>query len=59
MGQLSCYSGKEVTWDEVSRSSFFFPPRPEDCTWEMEPPVKPDEKGVYSVAATPGVTKNV
>jgi predicted dehydrogenase len=57
MGQLSCYSGQEVTWDEVSRSEFFFPPRPEACTWAMEPPTKPDTQGVYPVCAVPGTTK--
>jgi predicted dehydrogenase len=57
MGQLSCYSGKEVTWDEVSRSSFFFPPRPEACTWEMDPPTRPDAHGEYPVCAVPGTTR--
>jgi predicted dehydrogenase len=57
MGQLSCYSGQEVTWDEVSRSNFFFPPKPEACTWTMEPPTAPDAKGVYPVCAVPGTTK--
>jgi predicted dehydrogenase len=59
MGQLSCYSGQEATWDEVSRSEFFFPPRPEACTWAMEPPTKPDAQGVYPVCAVPGTTKIV
>lgn len=59
MGQLSCYSGQEVTWEEVNRSRFFYPPRPEACTWSMEPPTKPDAKGVYPVCAVPGTTKNV
>ena len=59
MGQLSCYSGQEVTWDDVSRSEYFFAPRPEACTWTMEPPTKPDAKGEYPVCAVPGTTKNV
>jgi hypothetical protein len=59
MGQLSCYSGKQVGWDEVNESDFYFAPRPEDCTWEMDPPTAPDEKGRYPVYATPGVTKTV
>ena len=58
MGQLSCYSGKEITWDQAMKSDFFFPPKPQDCTAEMEPPVKPDEKGIYPVAI-PGKTKTV
>jgi myo-inositol 2-dehydrogenase/D-chiro-inositol 1-dehydrogenase len=59
MGQLSCYSGQEVTWDEVSKSDYFFAPRPEACTWEMEPPTKPDAHGVYPVCCVPGTTKNI
>lgn len=59
MGQLSCYSGNEVTWDQVSTSDYFIAPKPEDCTWDMEPPTKPDANGVYPVCATPGVTTNI
>ncbi len=59
MGQLSCYSGKEVTWDQVTRSDYYIPPKPEECTWDMEPPTAADENGVYPVCATPGVTTNI
>ncbi len=59
MGQMSCYSGREVTWEQVKQSDYCLGPKPEDCTWDMEPPTKPDENGVYPVCATPGVTKNV
>jgi hypothetical protein len=59
MGQLSCYSGKEVRWETVSQSDFCFEPRPEDCTWEMQPPTAPGEKGIYPVCASPGITTNV
>ena len=31
MGQLSSYTGKAVSWDQVSTSDFHYPPRPEDC----------------------------
>ncbi len=58
MGQMSCYSGKEVTWDQITKSNYNLGPKPEECTWDMEPPVKPDEKGIYPVYI-PGVTKNV
>jgi predicted dehydrogenase len=58
MGQLSCYSGKEITWDAVTRSDFYFEPRPEACTWDMQPPVTPDADGIYPVAV-PGKTKTV
>ncbi|MFO7907610.1 MAG: Gfo/Idh/MocA family oxidoreductase [Pirellulaceae bacterium] len=59
MGQLSCYSGQRVSWDQVVDSDYFLAPKPEDCTWDMEPPTRPDENGVYPVCATPGETKNV
>ncbi len=59
MGQLSCYSGQEITWDRINKSTYSLGPKPEDCTWEMEPPTKADEKGEYPVCATPGVTRNV
>jgi myo-inositol 2-dehydrogenase/D-chiro-inositol 1-dehydrogenase len=55
MGQITCYTGKEVTWEQVSNSDFYYPPRPEECTMEMEPPVKPDGDGIYPVFI-PGVT---
>jgi predicted dehydrogenase len=58
MGQLTCYSGKEVTWEQVAKSDYYFPPKPEDCRMDMDPPVKPDEKGNYPVPV-PGFTKNV
>jgi myo-inositol 2-dehydrogenase/D-chiro-inositol 1-dehydrogenase len=59
MGQMSCYSGKEVTWEQASKSDYCLGPKPEDCTWDMEPPTKPDAQGVYPVCATPGITKNL
>ena len=59
MGQMSCYSGKEVTWDQVCKSDYFIPPKPEACTWDMEAPTKADANGVYPVCFTPGVSQNV
>ncbi len=59
MGQMSCYSGKQVSWDQISDSDYGLPPKPEDCTWEMEPPTKPDAAGVYPVCFTPGMSENV
>jgi len=56
MGQISCYTGKEVTWEEINKSDFYFPPKPEDVRAGMEPPVKPDAEGIYPVY-TPGVTR--
>jgi myo-inositol 2-dehydrogenase / D-chiro-inositol 1-dehydrogenase len=56
MGQISCYTGKEVTWDQINKSDFYYPPRPQDCHDGMEPPVKPRADGTYPVFK-PGFTK--
>lgn len=49
MGQITCYTGKEVTWDQISRSDFYYPPRAQDCHDGMEAPVKPGPDGSYAV----------
>ena len=56
MGQLACYSGRELTWDQVAKSDFVFSPNIEDVRLDMEPPVKPDENGGYPVPM-PGITE--
>ncbi len=56
MGQLACYCGKELTWEQVSKSNFFYAPKAEDVRLDMEPPVKPDERGNYPVPL-PGITE--
>jgi myo-inositol 2-dehydrogenase / D-chiro-inositol 1-dehydrogenase len=56
MGQLSCYTGKELSWEEVNQSEFSYPPKPEECHDGMEPPTKPDASGSYPVPA-PGRTQ--
>jgi len=56
MGQYSCYSGKEVAWDQIAGSDFTLGPSPEDVRPDMEPPVRPDANGIYPVC-TPGVTR--
>jgi myo-inositol 2-dehydrogenase/D-chiro-inositol 1-dehydrogenase len=56
MGQISCYTGKEVTMEQMKQSDFYYPPKPEDCHDGMEPPVKPDASGSYPTLV-PGRTK--
>ncbi len=56
MGQISCYTGKEVTWAQAAKSDFYYPPKPEDCRFDMTPPVKPGPNGQYPVCV-PGKTK--
>ena len=55
MGQISCYTGDEVTWEQITASDFYYPPKPEDCHDGMEPPVKLAANGSYPVPV-PGVT---
>lgn len=57
MGQFSCYSGREVTWDQIAKSDYVHLPRPEDVRADMEPPVRPGADGSYPVYFTPGVSK--
>ncbi len=56
MGQISCYTGKEVTWEEINQSDFAYAPKPEDCRDGMAPPVAPGANGSYPVYI-PGQTK--
>ena len=58
MGQISCYTGKEVTWDQASKSDFYYAPKPEDCHDGMAPPVKLGDDGSYPVPK-PGFTKMI
>jgi predicted dehydrogenase len=55
MGQISCYTGKEVTWEQINKSDFYYPPKADQCRDDMEPPVKPGPDGSYPVPK-PGFT---
>ena len=56
MGQLSCYTGKEVTWEQVNQSDFCYAPRPEDCRDGMEAPTNLASDNSYPVPI-PGQTR--
>jgi len=56
MGQIACYTGKPVTWDEMMAADFEFLPKVTDVRLDMEPPVKPDATGNYPLPK-PGFTK--
>jgi myo-inositol 2-dehydrogenase / D-chiro-inositol 1-dehydrogenase len=56
MGQFACYTGGEITWEGISESDYYFPPRPEDCGETMEPPVRKGPDGNYPVLV-PGETR--
>ena len=56
MGQISCYTGEQITWERINASDFHYPPRPEECHDGMAPPVVPGPDGSYPVYK-PGVTR--
>ncbi|MCF7975598.1 MAG: Gfo/Idh/MocA family oxidoreductase [Phycisphaerae bacterium] len=58
MGQISCYTGKEVTWDQAMASDFYYPPSAEACHDTMAPPTRPGPDGSYPVPI-PGATKMI
>jgi hypothetical protein len=51
---VACYTGKKVTWEEALSSAHTW--GPEECSFDTEPPVKPNEEGVYPVPI-PGITR--
>ncbi len=55
LGRMVCFTGQEVTWEDALKSTYQIGPT--NPNWDMEPPVKPDEKGVYPVAI-PGLNKD-
>jgi hypothetical protein len=55
MGQMACYTGKKVTWEEAVSSTFAYEPRHGPCDFTIDPPVKADANGIYPVAV-PGTT---
>ena len=56
MGQLSCYTGGEVTREQINQSGFYYEPKPEDCRDNMEPPTATGTDGQYPVPI-PGRTR--
>ena len=56
LGQVACYTGQRITWDEMVDSEFTFGPKASECMADMEPPVRLGEDGSYPVPV-PGVCK--
>ena len=53
LGQLVCYTGRKVTWDEAMKGQYKW--GPDRCDFSTAPPVLPDANGIYPVP-TPGFT---
>jgi predicted dehydrogenase len=58
MGQISCYTGKEVTWEQINQSDFHYPPKADQCRDGMDPPAEPNAHGRYPVPK-PGFTEMI
>jgi len=56
MGQIACYTGTPVTWEQVGGAQFEFEPKIADVRLDMEAPTKPDATGNYPLPV-PGRTK--
>ena len=56
LGQIACYSGKAVNWDDAYKSDLQFGPPPEEASFDIDPPTKPDATGNYPLPL-PGITK--
>ena len=54
LGQMVCYTGKDYPWEQAMSSKHRW--LPEQADFNTDPPVKPDENGIYPVAM-PGVTE--
>lgn len=53
LGQMVCYTGRQLGWKKAYDADFAFEPR--QCDFTTEPPVKPGTDGLYPVAV-PGKT---
>jgi myo-inositol 2-dehydrogenase / D-chiro-inositol 1-dehydrogenase len=54
LGQIVCYTGRQLGWKKAANADFAFEPR--TCHADTEPPAKPGADGLYPVAV-PGVTR--
>jgi predicted dehydrogenase len=54
LGQIACYTGRQLSWKKAAASDFAFPPL--DGNFQTEPPVQPGPDGLYPVPI-PGKTK--
>ena len=53
LGQMVCYTGKEITWEQAMNSTLDFTQK--EYSFDAEAPVQPDADGNYATAM-PGIT---
>ena len=58
MGQIACYEGKPVKWEQLLEADVEFEPKVDEVRLDMEPPIRPDPSGNYPLPV-PGVTKYI
>jgi predicted dehydrogenase len=56
LGRLATYSGKVIEWDEAVNNGVDEMVYADDISWQMDPPVMPEEDGSYPIPM-PGVWK--
>ena len=56
MGQIACYTGITVTWEQMMAADFEFEPKVADVRLDMDPATEPDATGNYPLPI-PGMTK--
>ena len=54
MGQMACYTGKPVSWEEAEKSNLQWGPAPDVASFETPPPTKADKTGNYPLPI-PGI----
>ena len=56
LGQMACYTGKPITWEEVFEVGILqYRPTPDEANFDTKPPTNPDATGNYPLPM-PGVT---
>ena len=56
MGQVACYTGQSVRYEDVSKADLQYGPSPDVASFETPPPSVPDETGNYPLPM-PGITE--
>jgi hypothetical protein len=56
MGQVACYEGKPVTWEQITQADFEFEPKLAEVRLDAAAPTTPDPQGNYPLPI-PGFTE--
>ena len=56
MGQVACYEGKPVTWEQITQADFEFEPKLAEVRLDVAAPTAPDPQGNYPLPI-PGITE--